>query len=127
MGNTTYTENPVYTLLSSRKNSREKGLYSCCSANEYVIRAALRRAKENSTVVLIEATANQVNQNGGYTGMTPKDFYDFVNRLADEEGFNKDKLLCGGDHLGPLTWTNLNEEEAMKNLQSRLEREKVGV
>ena len=115
MENTTHIENPVYKLLSSRKNSREKGVYSCCSANEYVIRAGMRRSKKNSTVFLVEATANQVNQKGGYTGMTPKDFYEFVNRLADEEGFPKDKLICGGDHLGPLTWTHLREDEAMKN------------
>ena len=79
------------------------GLYSCCSANEYVIRAALRRAKDRDTVVLVEATANQVNQNGGYTGMTPVAFRAFLNRLAEEENFPIDKLLCGGDHLGPLT------------------------
>lgn len=107
--------NPVLTLLQNRGQAREKGVYSCCSANEYVIRAALRRAKENDTVVLVEATANQVNQNGGYTGMTPADFYAFLLRLAEEEAFPMEKLLCGGDHLGPLTWQNLPEEAAMKN------------
>ena len=66
-------------------------------------------------MVLVEATANQVNQNGGYTGMTPVAFRAFLNRLAEEENFPIDKLLCGGDHLGPLTWTHLPEAEAMKN------------
>ncbi len=108
------TENPISRILHDRNGSREKGIYSCCSANEFVIRAALRRAKENSTVVLVESTANQVNQEGGYTGMTPADFRDFLNRLADEEDFPKDKLLCGGDHLGPLTWQHLPAKEAME-------------
>lgn len=107
--------NPMQTLLQNRNNAREKGVYSCCSANEYVIRAALRRGLENDTVVLVEATANQVNQNGGYTGMTPADFYAFLHRIAAEEGFPEEKLLCGGDHLGPLTWQNLPEEQAMAN------------
>ena len=79
-------KNPILTLLQNRGSAREKGVYSCCSANEYVIRAALRRAKAQDTVVLVEATANQVNQDGGYTGMTPADFRLFMDRLAAEEG-----------------------------------------
>lgn len=70
-------QNPISELLQKRGQNREMGLYSCCSANEYVIRAALRRAKDRDTVVLVEATANQVNQNGGYTGMTPVAFRAF--------------------------------------------------
>ncbi len=82
-----------------------------------MIRAALRRAKAKNTVVLVEATANQVNQNGGYTGMTPKDFRHFLNQIATEEDFPKNRLLCGGDHLGPLTWQNLPEMQAMANAE----------
>ena len=108
-------KNPMQTLLENRSSAREKGVYSCCSANEYVIRAALRRGLENDTVVLVEATANQVNQNGGYTGMTPARFYEFLHKIAVEEGFPEEKLLCGGDHLGPLTWKHLPEEQAMAN------------
>ena len=33
--------------------------------------------------VLIEATCNQVNQEGGYTGMTPADFRTYVLGIAD--------------------------------------------
>ncbi len=107
------TLNPVQELLRRRNSSRQQGLYSCCSANEYVIRAAIRRAKEWDTVVLVEATANQVNQDGGYTGMTPADFRALVTRLAGEEGMPAERVLCGGDHLGPLAWKNLSEPEAM--------------
>lgn len=82
----TNTQNPISVLLHNRESAREKGIYSCCSANAYVIRAALRRAKAEKTVVLVEATANQVNQNGGYTGMTPEDFRHFLNQIATEEG-----------------------------------------
>lgn len=109
--------NPILKLLQHRADAREKGLWSCCSANEYVLRAALRRAKANDTVALVEATANQVNQNGGYTGMTPVDFHAFVERLAREEGLAPGKVLCGGDHLGPLTWRHLPEADAMGHAQ----------
>lgn len=113
----TNTQNPISVLLHNRESAREKGIYSCCSANAYVIRAALRRAKAEKTVVLVEATANQVNQNGGYTGMTPEDFRHFLNQIATEEGFPANRLLCGGDHLGPLTWQNLPEMQAMANAE----------
>lgn len=113
----TTTQNPILDLLHNRRYNREKGIYSCCSANEYVIRAALRRAKANDTVVLVESTANQVNQDGGYTGMTPRAFRQFLDQLAAEENFSAEKLLCGGDHLGPLTWTSLPEAQAMAHAE----------
>lgn len=110
-------ENPMQLLLKNRSVRNEKGVWSCCSANEYVIRAALRRAKAHNTVALVEATANQVNQSGGYTGMTPSDFRGFLAKLAEQEEFPEDRLICGGDHLGPLTWQHLPESQAMKNAE----------
>ena len=64
--------------------------------------------------VLIEATANQVNQYGGYTGMLPKDFYEMIQKMAGEIGVPEELIILGGDHLGPLTWQNLPEKEAME-------------
>src|SRR5690606_20365662 len=62
---------------------------------------------------LIEATCNQVNQEGGYTGMTPADFRAFVFRLAGETGFDRENLILGGDHLGPNPWRDRPADEAM--------------
>ena len=64
-------QNPVRELLRRREQGREKGIYACCSANEYVIRAAIRRARDRDTVVLVEATANQVNQPPCSAGASP--------------------------------------------------------
>lgn len=114
----TVTVNPVGKLLRQRGSGRQKGIYACCSANEYVIRAAIRRAKARDTVVLVEATANQVNQDGGYTGMTPADFRALLDRLALQEGVPADRVLCGGDHLGPLTWRHLPEADAMPRAEA---------
>ncbi|MPM15146.1 D-tagatose-1,6-bisphosphate aldolase subunit KbaZ [bioreactor metagenome] len=91
------------------------GIYSCCSANEYVLRAALRKAKRYEAPVLIEATANQVNQFGGYTGQTPEQFYGYVLGLADQIGLPRNRVILGGDHLGPLTFSMYEEERAMAN------------
>jgi len=73
----------------------------------------MRRCKEYGIPALIEATANQVDQDGGYTGMTPADFYKWCHEIAKKENFDPSMLILGGDHLGPLTWTKLNEAEAM--------------
>ena len=54
--------------------------------------------------VLIEATCNQVNQEGGYTGMTPADFRRFVEAIAAKVGYDPSRIVLGGDHLGPNPW-----------------------
>lgn len=109
-------------IVLKQKQGEAAGIYSCCSANEYVIRAVMRKGIKYHTPVLIEATANQVNQNGGYMGMTPKDFYFFVHKIADEESFDKTKLILGGDHLGPLAWSDLPESEAMDEAEELIRR-----
>lgn len=100
-------------IIKNQKQGIPSGIVSICSANELVLEAAMENASENNTYVLIEATANQVNQFGGYTGMKPCDFRDFVYCLADKNKFDKSKIILGGDHLGPLTWVKENEAEAM--------------
>ena len=92
---------------------RMRGITSVCSAHSLVIEAALRRGLAASVPVLIEATCNQVNQEGGYTGMTPADFRRFVEGIARQLGFPLDRLILGGDHLGPNPWKSLPTEEAM--------------
>jgi D-tagatose-1,6-bisphosphate aldolase subunit GatZ/KbaZ len=100
-------------MIARRKNGEICGIGSYCTANELVIEACMQRAKEAHEMVLIEATANQVNQFGGYTGMLPSDFRDFVYAIADRIDFPRESILLGGDHLGPLTWQNEPEESAM--------------
>ena len=61
----------------------------------------MERAKQAQSYVLIEATANQVNQYGGYSGMTPSGFRDYVHTIAARVGFPQKYIILGGDHLGP--------------------------
>ncbi|MGI6608673.1 MAG: class II D-tagatose-bisphosphate aldolase, non-catalytic subunit [Erysipelotrichaceae bacterium] len=112
---------PLKRIVTHHKNNDPIGIYSVCSANAFVIRAAIKRGLQTKTPVLIEATANQVNQYGGYTGMKPEDFRDFVFEIAREENFPVENIILGGDHLGPLTWSSLNEEEAMKEAARLIE------
>lgn len=74
----------------------------------------METAKKQNSCVLIESTANQVDQNGGYSGMTPKDFYEFCLQEAENAGLDKDRVFLGGDHLGPLTVSSKPEKEAME-------------
>lgn len=106
--------NPLLQL----SNKKDVGVYCACTANDMVIEATLEFARDNDSLVIIEATANQVDQNGGYTGMKPLDFKNFVYAIADKVGYDKERIILGGDHLGPLTWTKLNEAEAMENAKT---------
>lgn len=105
---------PVQEIVRRNKIGREVGIYSCCSANRDVLKAVLLKAVKTNTLALIEATSNQVNQEGGYTGMTPYDFVAAVRLLAGEMGLPEQRLLLGGDHLGPLPWMQLPGDVAME-------------
>jgi D-tagatose-1,6-bisphosphate aldolase subunit GatZ/KbaZ len=100
-------------LAARRAQGHPAGITSVCSAHPIVLRAALRHGRDHSSTVLIEATCNQVNHLGGYTGMTPANFAALVLRIAEEEGCPENLIVLGGDHLGPNPWRERADEEAM--------------
>lgn len=107
-------KHPIQEMMEQRRQGRKCGIPSYCTANPLALEIILKRAKQLQMPVLIEATANQVNQYGGYTGMLPKDFYEMIQKMAGEIGVPEELIILGGDHLGPLTWQNLPEKEAME-------------
>ena len=76
---------------------RPKGIYSVCSAHHWALEAAFDQALEDGSHLLIEATSNQVNHRGGYTGMLPEDFRRRVIDIAARKGFDESKLILGGE------------------------------
>ena len=108
-------KNPLLDISERRKSGIHAGIPSYCTANELAIEALLEQSKRFSGYVLIEGTANQINQFGGYTGMKPADFRDYVFSIADKVNFGRDKIILGADHFGPLVWSGLPEAEAMSN------------
>lgn len=109
-------------LVARHKVGQACGIYSVCSAHPLVIEATFVHALQAGVpVTLIEATCNQVNQDGGYTGMTPEAFRLFVYAIADKVGLARERILLGGDHLGPNPWTGLSAEEAMKKADVLIE------
>ena len=113
--------NPLREMVRRQKAGDPVGVYSVCSAHPDVLAASVAQAVADGSVLLIEATSNQVDQFGGYTGMTPADFRTLVEELADHGGLPRDRLLLGGDHLGPNRWQTGPAEEAMRNAEGLVE------
>lgn len=105
--------NPFAATIAAHKAGKAAGIYSVCSAHPLVLRAAIDQALADDAYVLIEATSNQVDQFGGYTGMKPADFRDLVFGIADEAGLPRERVVLGGDHLGPNRWQAEEPESAM--------------
>ncbi len=101
-------------IITRHKSGEHIGICSVCSAHPLVIEAALRFDLSTNNKVLIEATSNQVNQFGGYTGMQPADFRDFVYNIARTVGFPAELIILGGDHLGPNCWQDEPAAVAME-------------
>ncbi|SNB72180.1 tagatose-bisphosphate aldolase noncatalytic subunit [Arboricoccus pini] len=110
--------NPLASLAADRQAGLRRGITSVCSAHPTVITTALARAVREKRPALIEATCNQVNQEGGYTGMTPADFRDFVAGIAAKVGATPDDYLLGGDHLGPNPWRKLPARAALERART---------
>ena len=105
-------------LRSRHLSGRTGGQVAVCSAHPVVLAAAAARAKEDGDPLLVEATANQVNLSGGYTGMTPADFANRITRLAADSGMAPEQILLGADHLGPHLWPQLPAMEAMAHAEA---------
>src|SRR4051794_28545729 len=100
-------------LASSHRAGTPVGICSVCSAHPIVLRAVLRHGRETGARVLIEATCNQVNHQGGYTGMAPTEFAELVMKIAKQEACPPEQIVLGGDHLGPNPWRDRPAEEAL--------------
>ncbi len=106
---------PIKEIVTNYKNGKHSGIFSVCCTNKQVIEASMERLLNKNIPLLVEATANQVDQFGGYTGMKPKDYVNYIYSIASKIGFPRERIILGGDHLGPLTWRNLDPAEAMEN------------
>ena len=104
---------PLDDIVKAQHEGSPAGLTSVCSAHPVVLKTSLRHAVETEHMVLIEATCNQVNQEGGYTGMGAAAFRDYVSRLSAEVGLDSRQLILGGDHLGPNPWRHASANQAM--------------
>src|SRR5690348_1739190 len=65
-------------ILRVNRKSAKGGTYAVCSAHPAVIDAAIQQSKADGSLLHIESTSSQVNQFGGYTGVTPAQFAEWI-------------------------------------------------
>lgn len=100
-------------ILARNRAGAGVGLPAWCTAHPETLAAVLSCYRGDAAPVLVEATCNQVNQEGGYTGMSPAGFRRFLEGIAAAEGVAAGRIILGGDHLGPNPWRALPAEQAM--------------
>ncbi len=106
-------EHPILDIVERNRVDGSPGIYSVCSAHPDVLEASLSYARDNGESLCLETTSNQVNQFGGYTGMTPGYFARTIRERAATLGFDPKRLWLGGDHLGPDPWRRESGRTAM--------------
>jgi D-tagatose-1,6-bisphosphate aldolase subunit GatZ/KbaZ len=103
-----------YLMARIKALKRETGIsYSivaACPNSMAVIRASLRSAKRNNAPIKFAATLNQVDLDGGYTGLTQ---YEFVKTIRQEaQAINlKSPVIIAIDHGGPWLKDKHNVEK----------------
>lgn len=95
-------------------------LIGVCPNSMSVIKAAFRAAKRNDCPMIFVATLNQVDCDGGYTGMTQADFVKVLQREARRNNYTGEYIIAI-DHGGPWlkdkqTLEKWSLEEAMKGV-----------
>lgn len=105
----------LQSRLRQNRQSGKGGVYAVCSAHPNVIDAAICLCVEDGSVLHVESTSSQVNQFGGYSGLTPQQFADAVRSAARLAGLGEERVLLGGDHLGPYPWRNEASAAVLRN------------
>lgn len=78
----------------------KRTLFAVCPNSTSVIKAAFRAAKRNNAPVKFAATLNQVDGDGGYTGLTQREFIKLLTIEADAVNYNG-PYIAAIDHGGP--------------------------
>ncbi len=100
-------------IIARNRAGEPIAIPSVCTAHPEALEASLALAETLDQPLVVEATSNQVNQDGGYTALKPADFIAFVTDIATRAGVAQSRILFGGDHLGPQVWRKLPAEQAM--------------
>jgi len=102
----------------------ELTLLAVCPNSAAVLEAAVKAASINNMPMLFAATLNQVDNDGGYTGWTPKKFTEQIHSFASKYHWNGPLYPCL-DHGGPWlkdihTLNHLSLEETMNSVKETL-------
>ena len=100
-------------IIARNRAGAAVAIPSVCTAHPESLEASLTLAQDLDQAVVVEATSNPVNQEGGYTGLRPAEFIGFVTDIAVGAGVDPARILFGGDHLGPQAWRKAAADVAM--------------
>lgn len=78
----------------------KRTVFAACPNSMSVIKAAFRAAKRNNAPIYFAATLNQIDCDGGYTGMTQEEFIRTLRFEAEAINF-KGIYIAAIDHGGP--------------------------
>ncbi len=90
-----------YVMGARAAGNKRPVILAFCFSDELALKACLEGCREAKSIPVIMVTMNQVNSDGGYTGLTAGQFVGQVNRLADEAGYDG-PIIFGRDHGGPF-------------------------
>lgn len=75
-------------------------IFAACPNSVSVVKAAFRAAKRNNAPIYFAATLNQIDCDGGYTGLTPAEFVRMARMEAEAVHFTGETIIAI-DHGGP--------------------------
>lgn len=84
----------------AREGQPSRTLFAACPNSIAVIKASLRAAKRNNAPIKFATTLNQVDYDGGYTGLTQSDFVRLVKKECEKINFTG-PVIIAIDHGGP--------------------------
>ena len=95
---------------------------ACNTRIKHVIPGIMKAAMETDALVGFELAKSESDLKGGYTGMTPQDFFDTLIDYADRLGYDR-PFIIHGDHL---TVKTTKEEDIVSTEALIAEQLKVG-
>ena len=101
-------------IVDGNRCGERLGTYAVCSAHPWVLESAIGQSLRDGSLLHVESTSSQVNQFGGYSGQTPQQFAETLHAAAQRAGLAAERVLLGGDHLGPYPWRGENSAAAME-------------
>jgi len=118
----------ILSVMEELKSNGHKPmtLLGACPNSMSVIKASFRAAKRNNAPIIFVATLNQVDCDGGYTGMTQSDFVKVLKQEARRYDYTGDYVIAI-DHGGPWlkdrqTIEKWSYEKAMEGVKHSFEK-----
>ncbi len=115
----------VQKIIDLRKNSNHQiTLLAACPNSDAVLEAAIKTAADHRCPMLLAATLNQVDREGGYTHWTPADFVQKAHFYQDKYAWEGPVYACL-DHGGP--WLKDSHTSNKYSLNESMESLKLSI